>query len=59
MVDRLEKLVAEAKKHITEISPTQAAAKMKSGRTNYLKGEDIYPYHITVSSAQARQRFLE
>jgi hypothetical protein len=31
MVDRLEKLVAEAKKHITEISPTEAAAKMKSG----------------------------
>jgi phage shock protein E len=32
MVDRLEKLVAEAKKHITEIFPTEAAAKMKSGR---------------------------
>ena len=28
---RFEKLVAEAKKNITEISPTEAAAKLKSG----------------------------
>src|SRR5689334_6971890 len=28
---RYEKLVADAKKNITEISPTDAAAKMKSG----------------------------
>src|SRR5256886_12846243 len=29
--DRFEKLVAEAKKNITEISPQDAAAKLKSG----------------------------
>jgi rhodanese-related sulfurtransferase len=28
---RYEKLIAEAKKNITEISPTEAAAKLKSG----------------------------
>jgi len=31
MPTRFEKLVAEAKKRITEISPTEAAAKSKSG----------------------------
>src|SRR6266576_6329451 len=31
MTTRFEKLVAEAKKRITEISPTEAAAKSKSG----------------------------
>jgi rhodanese-related sulfurtransferase len=31
MSERFEKLVAETKKHITEIPPTEAAAKMKSG----------------------------
>jgi phage shock protein E len=30
---RFEKLVADAKKNITEISPTDAAAKLKSGDT--------------------------
>jgi hypothetical protein len=28
-------------------------------RTNYRKGEDIYLYHTTISSAQSRERFLE
>jgi rhodanese-related sulfurtransferase len=31
--NRFEKLVADAKKNITEISPTDAAAKLKSGNT--------------------------
>jgi rhodanese-related sulfurtransferase len=33
METRFEKLVANAKKNITEISPTDAAAKSKSGQT--------------------------
>ena len=33
MATRFEKLVADAKKNITEIRPTDAAAKMKSGDT--------------------------
>jgi len=31
MADRYQKLVTEAKKHITEISPQDAAAKLESG----------------------------
>jgi len=32
MATHFEKLVADAKKNVTEISPTEAAAKMKSGK---------------------------
>jgi len=37
---RYEKLVADAKKHITEISPQDAAAKLKSGEATIIDVRD-------------------